>query len=55
MSNLSLIVNFRKCMIFLVLLFSMPLNSSSLNGGSLEPGQNGQTDSSQQMFRRDGK
>lgn len=54
MSNLRSIVNFRKCVIFLVfILYSMPLNGSSLNGGSLE---NGQTDSSQQIFRRiDGK
>lgn len=52
MPNLSENVNYVKCVILLVLLLlPLPLNGSSLSGGSLDSGQNGQTDSSQQMFR----
>lgn len=47
---LSLNVKIGKCTILLVLLFVLPLNSSSLNGGSLDAGQSGQADSSQQIF-----
>lgn len=45
-------VKIGKCTILLVLLFVLPLNSSSLNGGSLDSGQSGQADSSQQIFGR---
>lgn len=57
MWTLSFTVMLNKCVILLViLLFPLPMNSSSLSGASMESGQSGQTDSSQQIFRRiDGK
>lgn len=52
MSSLKLNVEIVECVILLVLLLALPLKSSALSGGSLDSGQSGPTDSSQQIFRR---